>query len=107
MSEYMQLLEQRKALDKAISTAHKAESEQVIIEVRRMISDYCLTSSDCGFFSAPSVDPMPDKTNRKPAAVKYVGPNGEKWSGRGRSPAWMKEAIAGGRQQDEFYVQQP
>jgi len=34
--------------------------------------------------------------------VKYRGPNGEEWSGRGRSPKWVQTIEAEGRSRDEF-----
>lgn len=45
---------------------------------------------------------------RKPAAgaipVKYRGPNGEEWSGRGRTPKWVQTIEAEGRKRDDFAV---
>ena len=38
---------------------------------------------------------------RKPAA-KYKGPNGEAWSGRGRTPRWLQALEAEGRDRREF-----
>jgi DNA-binding protein H-NS len=34
--------------------------------------------------------------------VKYRGPNGETWSGRGRLPKWLHVVEAEGRNRDEF-----
>jgi DNA-binding protein H-NS len=36
--------------------------------------------------------------------VKFRGPNGEEWSGRGKLPAWLAEAEKQGRKRDEFAV---
>lgn len=45
---------------------------------------------------------------RKAAAgnvpVKYRGPNGEEWSGRGRLPKWVQVAEAEGKSREEFRV---
>ena len=38
---------------------------------------------------------------RRPAA-KYNGPNGEAWSGRGRTPRWLRALEAEGRDRREF-----
>ncbi|MBE7157081.1 MAG: H-NS histone family protein [Rhodospirillales bacterium] len=53
------------------------------------------------------------KRGRKPGsgkgqsnvAVKFRGPNGEAWTGRGRTPRWMTAMEAEGRNRDEFRVQ--
>ena len=38
-------------------------------------------------------------------AAKYRGPNGEEWSGRGRTPKWMAVLEAEGRAREEFLIQ--
>jgi DNA-binding protein H-NS len=38
----------------------------------------------------------------KPLPVKFRGPNGEKWSGRGREPRWLAALEATGRKREEF-----
>ena len=38
-------------------------------------------------------------------AAKYRGPNGEEWSGRGRTPKWLAVLEAEGRGREEFLIQ--
>ena len=38
-------------------------------------------------------------------AAKYRGPNGEEWSGRGRTPKWLAALEAEGRGREEFLIQ--
>jgi DNA-binding protein H-NS len=45
-----------------------------------------------------------DDTGAKRAA-KYRGPNGEEWSGRGRTPRWLAALEAEGREREEFLIQ--
>lgn len=54
--------------------------------------------------------PREDKGTRASPPVKYRGPNGETWTGRGRQPNWLGKMEAQGRHRDEFFVdkaQQP
>ena len=37
-------------------------------------------------------------------AVKYRGPKGETWSGRGSMPRWMAELVAAGKSRESFAV---
>ncbi len=37
-------------------------------------------------------------------AAKYRGPNGEEWSGRGRTPNWLAALEAEGRGREEFLI---
>ena len=46
----------------------------------------------------------PRKDAGQPLAIQYRGPNGEEWSGRGRRPTWLAEAIANGKSLDDFRV---
>lgn len=57
------------------------------------------------------VSPAPQRRQaRKDAGgalpVKYRGPNGEEWSGRGRTPKWLQILEAEGRKREEFLVSQ-
>lgn len=46
----------------------------------------------------------PRKDAGTPLAMKFRGPNGEEWSGRGRPPKWLQVMEAEGRKRDEFTV---
>jgi len=41
---------------------------------------------------------------RKPAPIKFRGPNGEAWSGRGKLPKWLQAAKDSGQSVDSFRV---
>ncbi len=41
---------------------------------------------------------------RKPAPIKFRGPNGEAWSGRGKLPKWLQAAKDSGQSVDAFRV---
>lgn len=88
--KYHELLNQRNELDAQISEALRVESIAAIETVRRLIADYALTAKDCGFsgIDKPKATVTQIKS-RGPAPVKYRGPNGETWSGRGRTPGWL------------------
>src|SRR4051812_28313660 len=45
------------------------------------------------------------RANRgQPARVKYRGPDGQRWAGRGRPPEWITTLEASGRNREEFRV---
>lgn len=56
----------------------------------------------------PGIPPQPEKASRKSSGeslpVKYRGPNGEAWSGRGRLPKWLQAAEAEGKNRENFRV---
>lgn len=43
---------------------------------------------------------------RAAVAVKYADGKGGTWTGRGKQPVWLRDAIAGGRQLSAFAVEQ-
>ena len=49
--------------------------------------------------------PRSDAGARRAVAVRYRGPNGEEWSGRGRTPRWLVAQEAEGRNREEFAVE--
>src|SRR3954470_12952507 len=44
------------------------------------------------------------KGKRGKAPIKYRGPKGEKWSGRGRTPLWMVAYVKQGKKKESFLV---
>jgi DNA-binding protein H-NS len=71
----------------------------------RLLAEFREKASGMGL-SLDSLFPL--ARGRKPGeakvAVKYRGPNGEAWSGRGRLPRWLAEAERRGRNRDEFLI---
>src|SRR5215213_7258121 len=48
--------------------------------------------------------PRSDTGAKRAVAVRYRGPNGEKWSGRGRTPRWLAALEAEGKDRKAFAV---
>jgi len=44
------------------------------------------------------------KAQRKSAAPKYRGPNGDTWTGRGKRPRWLTGALAEGKKLEDFLI---
>lgn len=42
--------------------------------------------------------------SRRPAAVKFKGPKGETWSGRGKQPVWLRTLLDEGKKLEDFKV---
>jgi DNA-binding protein H-NS len=49
--------------------------------------------------------PRSDAGAKRAVAVRYRGPGGEEWSGRGRTPRWLVAQEAEGRSREEFAVE--
>lgn len=47
---------------------------------------------------------VPSSSKGSKVAVKYRGPNGETWSGRGSMPRWLASLVATGKSKESFAV---
>jgi DNA-binding protein H-NS len=55
-------------------------------------------------FSKTTKSGKAPKKSAHPVAVKYRGPNGETWSGRGLTPKWLAALVAQGQSKDAFLI---
>lgn len=108
---YSQLLKQIETLQREAETTRRKEIDGVVTRIKEAIKAYGLTAADLGLNAgAPKVAKAggarsPRKPGRKAAAaVKFRDETGNVWGGRGPRPAWLRSALAAGRQLSEFAV---
>lgn len=113
--------EEMSAAEAALADAQRRVAElrernrpKVLEDVRRKIQAYHFTAEELGFAparqspaaKAPAVPPAPDAPKvgdgRSFVRPKYIGPEGQAWSGRGKDPLWLREQIKNGRTKEEF-----
>jgi len=104
MASYQELLAQRAMLEREIEEARQAELADAIGKAKQLIAEHGLTAADLGFKMAAGYSGAGAAKVRTPVAVKYRGPNGETWSGRGKAPNWLTSLQAQGRERDDFLV---
>lgn len=51
-----------------------------------------------------AADTSKKRSSSRAVAVKYRGPNGESWSGRGITPRWLAALLAEGKSKRDFLV---
>ena len=124
MSNYQEYLKQIEELTKKAETARKEEVSAAIADIKAKIKAFGLTAADVGLepkkpreaakAAAPAKAAAKKGPGRKagPSAqkgvkrkIKYRGPAGQPWSGVGRKPVWVVEALASGKALEEFAVQ--
>lgn len=86
LKEVSELQKQQEEIQKQIQAKRESARAECAAEVQKVLNSYGFTLKD--------IKPAP--------AVNYVGPNGEVWSGRGKHPAWVKEALAAGKSLESF-----
>jgi DNA-binding protein H-NS len=96
MPTYKELKAQGEALLKQAEAARRAEMAAVVAEIHAKMSEHGITLAD--------LKGGPKKSKSRAAvAAKYRNPaTGESWSGRGRAPKWLADAIAKGQSKEDF-----
>lgn len=77
----------------------RQEKSEVITSLRAKIATYGITAKDLGLSSGPSNQAY---ASRK--SVRYRGPDGQEWAGRGRRPQWLKAALDAGADVEQFRI---
>lgn len=98
MATYAELVAQAQALMQQAENTRKQELATVISDIKTKMTEYGITLEDLG---AKSVGRSKVKS---PMEAKYKGPQGQLWSGRGRRPDWVNQALAAGRNVEEFAI---
>ncbi|WP_175783906.1 H-NS family nucleoid-associated regulatory protein [Burkholderia ambifaria] len=89
MATYKELKAQAEALAEKVEAARRAEMQSTIEHIRAKVAEYGITEKD--IFGARRGRLAKQQTALVEA--KYRDPKtGATWSGRGRAPAWIKDA---------------
>jgi DNA-binding protein H-NS len=111
-----QIQKQIDDLQSKAAAIRSREAVGVIARIREAIAQYGITPDEL-FGSAPrktrgpgrkSAATKPAKKTKRAASgarqAKYRDENGNTWSGRGRRPVWLTEALANGKTLDQLQV---
>ena len=99
MSSYQELIAQREELDRQIDAARQAEQSKAIETVKTLVKQFQLSADDCGFKQQKGAAKA-----KQVVPVKFRGPNGEAWSGRGRIPGWLAAQESQGAKREQFRI---
>lgn len=102
MATYHDLKTKISKLEEQAKALLKKESASVIIKIRNLMSDYGLTVQDLGLGITNVGKKM--SAMKQPQQPKYQDPvSGKTWSGKGKAPGWIIEAIKKGKR-DDFLI---
>jgi len=97
-------MQQAAELQRQAEEARKQELAAVIAEIKAKIAEHHLSAADLGFHGRAG-SAARARDGRGNAAPKYRDPaSGATWSGRGRKPRWLEEAIKAGHSADRFLI---
>ncbi|MDA8417102.1 MAG: H-NS histone family protein [Betaproteobacteria bacterium] len=95
MATYDELMAQAEQLKKQAENVRLQEKMQIVTELREKIARFGITAKDLGFGG---------RASRQASGLRYRGPNGEIWSGKGRRPEWLRQALSEGRSKSDFVI---
>ena len=102
MATYQELLAQKAELEKQIENARKQELSDAIAQIRSLMSQYGLTVAVLGGKAGSA---KASSTKGSKVAPKYRNKaTGETWTGRGRQPKWVEQALASGKTLEELAI---
>lgn len=103
MSSLIEIQNQIALLQKQAEEIRANELAQVIQDILAKMDAYGITVDDLdrGRGRARKVG---GTKSANPAPVKFRGPNGETWSGRGLMPRWLASLVAEGQAKESFAV---
>lgn len=97
----MSYAEAKKRADEAAAAAEeirRTELRAVVEQMKQQIALYGITPEDLGFETTRKGTGLGEKR-----PVRYRGPNGEEWSGSGKTPLWIQRS---GRNKEDFLVKE-
>jgi DNA-binding protein H-NS len=100
MATYQEIVQKISELQKQAEEIKAREQQAVISEIRAKIEEYGLTPEDLGFGGKVAAS---KKASRK-VPVRYRDSAGNTWTGRGKRPGWLTQALASGKSIDDFLV---
>ncbi len=99
MTTLQELIQQRDELNARIEAMQQELRAQILAEIKATMREYDLRIEDLTSAGKSA------KSDRVKAAAKYRDPvTQQTWSGRGKRPNWINEALASGKSMDEFSV---
>jgi DNA-binding protein H-NS len=116
MKTLIELQSQIANLQKQAAEIRLKETDRTIQEILSLMKAFGISHADLrradGAMRRPrkvrnrSTGKQEQSTKRtsKPVPAKYIGPAGETWSGRGRTPVWLQKLVNTGHTKDEYEV---
>jgi DNA-binding protein H-NS len=104
---YAQIQKQIAQLQKSADALREKELSGVVSRIKEAIAHYGLTAQQLGFSGAVPTKGGAKKTGAKAGGAKYSDGKGKFWSGMGKRPYWLRDALAAGKTLEDFRVGGP
>jgi len=95
---YQQIKKQIEQLQRQADALRDSEIKGVVDRIKVAIAHYGLTAAHLGLGAASASPKAASKRSAK-ASAQFSDDAGNKWSGRGPRPRWLRDALAAGIRQ--------
>jgi len=105
---YTQIQKQIATLAREAEKLKRKEVDGVVAKIKQAIATYGLTAADLGLGSKrvqkarAAKSPKKSGNGKYSRSVKYRDSAGNTWVGRGPRPQWLRDALAAGKQLEDF-----
>ena len=113
MNELVKLRQQIAEMEKQATELQKKNRPAVLAELRQQMAAYGITAEELSRPAAKPRGPLaraasPAKAKKPavPSPMKYRGPEGQGWTGRGTAPRWLNDLVAAGQTREYFLIRQ-
>ncbi|MBG6078164.1 H-NS histone family protein [Polaromonas sp. CG_9.11] len=116
MNELVKLRQQIAEMEKQATDLQKKSRPAVLAQLREQMAAYGITAEELSRPApkarrpkvAPTKQASPAR-GKKPVVsspMKYRGPQGQEWTGRGTAPKWLNDLLVDGKSRDDFLIRQ-
>jgi len=102
MTTYKEMKIKIAKLEQEAEALRKAELVAVISDIKAKMAEYGITSKDLGVIKNKKKKPSGHASVTAGPVARYRNEEGKTWSGRGRKPKWVVEALAAGKTLEDF-----
>lgn len=103
MTSLIEIQNQIALLQKQAEEIKAQEFNNAVADIKAKMAAFGITVADLQDGKGRGRKVTVAKTGT-PAPIKYRGPNGETWSGRGLMPRWLSAQVAAGKKKESFAV---
>jgi DNA-binding protein H-NS len=104
MSQLLEIQKQIALLQKQAEEIKSQEFNNAVQDIKAKMAAFGITVADLNSGKTRAVKLGITSKSANPAPVKYRGPNGETWTGRGLMPKWLAALVASGQAREAFAV---
>ena len=116
MNELVKLRQQITEMEKEATDLQKKNRPAVLAQLREQMAVYGITAEELSrpapktratkVSTAKQASPAKGKKPVTSSPIKYRGPEGQAWTGRGTAPKWLNDLLVDGKTRDDFLIKQ-